>query len=118
MQKKYDTDIEILKNQVVIETYKSSGPGGQRKNKTETAVRLRHLPSGITVIATEYRSQAQNRRLAYERLQERLRRLNRPRRLRIPTSIPSATIERKREAKRIQSRKKQLRKRIEGSDWE
>jgi len=118
-QPKYDTDFEILKNQVVMETYKSGGPGGQRKNKTETAVRLRHLPSGTTVIATEYRSQAQNRRLAYERLRERLLRLNRPKRRRIPTSIPSAAVERKREGKKIRSRKKQLRQKIEGaSDWD
>jgi len=118
-QPKYDTDFEILKNQVVMETYKSGGPGGQRKNKTETAVRLRHPPSGITVIATEYRSQAQNRRLAYERLRERLLRLNRPKRRRIPTSIPSAAVERKREGKKIRSRKKQLRQKIEGaSDWD
>ncbi len=53
--------LKALKKQVVIETYRSSGPGGQRKNKTETSVRLKHLPSGITVIATEHRSQAQNK---------------------------------------------------------
>jgi protein subunit release factor A len=94
---------------VVIETYKSSGPGGQRKNKTETAVRLTHLPSGITVIATEYRSQAQNRQLAFERLRERLLRLNRPRKRRIPTHIPLGAIERRKEEKRVRSIKKKMR---------
>ena len=64
---------------MIIETYRSSGPGGQRKNKVETAVRLKHLPSGFTVIATEHRSQAENRKLALERLRERLIKLNRPR---------------------------------------
>jgi protein subunit release factor B len=116
---KYGTDLEILKKEVIVETYRSSGPGGQRKNKTETAVRLRHLPSGITVIATEYRSQAQNRKLAFERLRERLLRLNRPRRLRIPTLTPLKAIEKKREEKRIRSKKKQLRQKIEKeSDWD
>jgi protein subunit release factor B len=116
---KFDIDPKTLKKQVTIETYRSSGPGGQRKNKTETAVRLRHLPSGITVIATEYRSQAQNRKLAFERLRERLLRLNRPRRLRIPTPIPLKAIEEKREEKRIRSQKKQLRQKIEKeSDWD
>jgi protein subunit release factor B len=106
---RFDTDPEILKKQVVIETYRSSGPGGQRKNKTETSVRLTHLPSGITAIATEHRSQAQNRKLAFERLRERILRLNRPRKRRVPTSVPLRVIERKREEKRILSAKKRLR---------
>jgi protein subunit release factor A len=92
-----------------VETFKSSGPGGQRKNKTETAVRLTHLPSGITVIATEYRSQVQNRKLAFERLRDRLVKLNRPRKHRIPTSIPLGAVERKKEEKKIRSVKKKMR---------
>jgi len=108
---RFDTDLEILKQQVIVETYRSSGPGGQRKNKTETSVRLTHLPSGITVIATEHRSQAQNRKLAFERLRERLLRLNRPRKRRIPTSVPLRVIERKKEEKKILSAKKRLRQR-------
>jgi protein subunit release factor A len=114
---KVDTDSEVLRNHVVIETYKSRGPGGQRKNKTETAVRLRHLPTGITVIATEYRSQAQNRALAFERLRERLVKLNRPRKRRIPTSVPSGVVERKKEEKKIHSTKKRLRQKP-GRAWE
>jgi len=106
---RHDTDMEILKKKVVVETYKSSGPGGQRKNKTETAVRLTHLPSRITVIATEYRSQAQNRKLAFERLRERLLKLNRPRRRRIPTRIPLGAMERKKEEKRVRAIKKRMR---------
>jgi protein subunit release factor B len=116
---KYDTALENLKRQVAIETYRSRGPGGQRKNKVETAVRLRHFPSGITVVATEHRSQAENRRLAFERLRERLLRLNRPKRPRIPTSIPARALEKKSEQKRIRSLKKRMRKEIgEGSDWD
>jgi len=118
MQKKYNTDPEILKKDVIVETYRSSGPGGQRKNKTETSVRLKHLPSGITVIATEHRSQAQNRKLAFERLQERLQRLNRPRKRRIPTPVPLRVIERKREEKKILSTKKRLRRRPQKESWE
>jgi len=106
---RYDTDPEILKKQVTLETYRSRGPGGQRKNKVETAVRLRHLPSGITVIATEHRSQAENRKLAFERLRERLIKLNQPRRRRIPTSVSLKAIERRREEKKARSKKKRLR---------
>jgi hypothetical protein len=72
----------------------------------------------LTVIATEHRSQAENRKLAFERLQDRLHRLNRPIRSRIPTSVPSKAIERKRETKRILSQKKRLRQKCEKeSDW-
>jgi protein subunit release factor B len=106
---KYDTDPKILKKQVIIETYRSSGPGGQRKNKVETAVRLKHLPSGLTVIATEHRSQAENRKLALERLRERLIKLNRPRKRRIPTSVSIKDIEKRMEEKKIRSKKKRLR---------
>mgnify|MGYP006268949003 CR=1 FL=1 len=106
---RYDTDPKVLAQQVVIETYKSSGPGGQRKNKTETAVRLTHQLSGITVIATEYRSQAQNRKLAFERLRELLVKLNRPSRRRIPTSVPWSAIEKRKEEKKVRSKRKRLR---------
>jgi protein subunit release factor B len=106
---KYDTDLELLKKQVVVETYRSSGPGGQRKNKVETAVRLKHLPSGITVIATEHRSQAENRKLALERLRERLIKLNRPKKRRIPTLVSLMAIEKRIEEKKIHSKKKSLR---------
>ena len=106
---KYDTDLRVLTKQVVIETYRSRGPGGQRKNKVETAVRLKHLPSGITIVATEYRSQVDNRRLAFERLQKRLTKLNQPTRRRIPTSVPQGAVEGRMEEKRMQSRKKRLR---------
>jgi protein subunit release factor B len=109
MHQKFDTDPETLKKQVVLETYRSRGPGGQRKNKVETAVRLRHLPSGITVVATEHRSQSENRKLAFERLRERLIKLNLPKRRRIHTSLPLRAVEERMEEKRIRSTKKRLR---------
>ena len=117
---KFNIDSEILRKEVVIETYRSSGPGGQRKNKTETAVRLKHLPSGIIVIATEHRLQAQNRKLAFERLKERLLRLNQPKRRRIPTPIPLKATEKKKLLKITQATKKRMRQKIpiESEQWE
>ncbi len=106
---RYDTDPDILKHQVTLDTYRSRGPGGQRKNKVETAVRLKHLPSGITVIATDHRSQAENRKLAFERLRQRLVKLNQPRRRRIPTSVSLKAIERRKEEKKARSKKKRVR---------
>ncbi|WP_210463566.1 peptide chain release factor H [Rufibacter roseolus] len=58
---------------VVYESMRASGPGGQHVNKTESAVRARHLPSGLAVVASERRSQHQNKTEARERLQEKLR---------------------------------------------
>ena len=51
-----------------VETYRASGPGGQHRNKTESAIRLTHRPTGVVVTATERRSQHENRHRAVERL--------------------------------------------------
>ncbi len=109
---KFDTDLEILRRQVIVETYRSRGPGGQRKNKTETAVRLRHHPSGVTVTATENRSQARNLELAFERLRDRLLRLNQPKKRRIPTSIPLKAVKKRKEEKEMLSLKKEQRQKF------
>jgi hypothetical protein len=53
-----------------MDTYRSSGPGGQRKNKTSSAVRLRHGATGLMVTASESRSQHENRTRAMRRLRE------------------------------------------------
>ena len=111
--KQNQVDTDNLKKQVIVETYRSRGPGGQRKNKTETAVRLRHLPTGITVTATEQRSQSQNLKIAFERLGERLRRLHQKRRRRIPTAVPFKSIEKRIEEKKLLSTRKHLRQKIQ-----
>jgi peptide chain release factor len=54
------------------ETMRASGPGGQHVNRTESAVRLTHLPTGVQVIAREERSQHRNRKLALARLAQKL----------------------------------------------
>lgn len=63
---------EALLAQCEWDRYRASGPGGQKKNKTESAVRLRHQPTGLWVTAVESRSQHDNRRRAVKRLREAL----------------------------------------------
>jgi peptide chain release factor len=62
-----------LENEFKIETMRASGPGGQHVNKTETAVRITHMSSGIQAIAQEERSQHLNRKLAMSRLNRLIR---------------------------------------------
>ncbi len=93
------------------EYFRASGPGGQRRNKVATAVRLTHLPSGVTVTASERRSRRQNREVALRRLKERLAGLNRPRKPRKPTRPGAAARRRRLEEKRARSRIKALRRR-------
>ena len=63
---------EQLLAQCEVDTYRASGPGGQKRNKTSSAVRLRHGPTGLIVIAEESRSQHENRARALRRLREAL----------------------------------------------
>ncbi len=63
---------EQLLAQCAVDTYRASGPGGQKRNKTSSAVRLRHPPTGLIVIAEESRSQHENRARALRRLRQAL----------------------------------------------
>ena len=55
----------VDRRDIVIQFLRASGPGGQHRNKTETGVRLRHIPTGIVVTATERRSRRQNLEVAF-----------------------------------------------------
>lgn len=65
------SDAQLLA-QCAVDTYRASGPGGQKRNKTSSAVRLRHSPTGLLVIAEESRSQHENRSRALRRLRQAL----------------------------------------------
>lgn len=65
------SDDELLAD-CAVDRYRASGPGGQKRNKTESAVRLRHLPSGLAARASESRSQHDNKRAALRRLRAKL----------------------------------------------
>jgi ribosome-associated protein len=82
-----ETD-EALLAQCRVQTFRATGPGGQSVNTTDSAVRIVHLPTGITVTCRRERSQLQNKNTCLERLRERLEALNRVETPRVPTKEP------------------------------
>jgi protein subunit release factor B len=105
----YPTDRESLERDSDLEFIIASGPGGQHRNKVQTGVRLVHRPTGITVTATERRSQHANRETAFERMQTRLEEFQRVKIPRKPTRPTAASRERRINEKRISGVRKKLR---------
>lgn len=100
---------ESLLAECEVDVFTGPGPGGQHRNKTESAVRLRHLPTGLTIVATERRSQFQNKDRALERLRARLTQLAFVPKVRHPTKPTKASKERRLRDKRRSSQVKRLR---------
>ena len=101
--------IEIREADLKIEFYRGSGPGGQHRNVTDSAVRIRHLPTGIVAQASESRSQLQNREMAMKRLAEALARMERRVKKRVPTKVPAGEKNKRLTEKKKRSQVKQLR---------
>ena len=86
-----------------VTPFKSSGPGGQKKNKTESSVRVRHLPTALVRIATESRSQIRNREAALQRVFDALEARKRQPQPRVATRPTRAAKVRRVETKRRDS---------------
>jgi protein subunit release factor B len=103
------TDEDLLA-QCDVETFRASGKGGQSVNTTDSAVRLRHRPTGITVICRRQRSQLQNKRDCLRRLRRKLEALAYEAPERVPTKEPKRVKESVLESKARTSAKKRMRK--------
>lgn len=101
--------VEIRESDIKVEFYRGSGPGGQHRNVTDSAVRIRHLPTGIVAQASESRSQVQNREVAMERLRVALEKRERKVKKRIATRVPRKAREERLSAKKVVSQRKRLR---------
>ena len=110
----FPTDRQTLERECVLSFVRGSGPGGQHRNKVETGVRLVHPPSGVTVVATDQRSQHQNREAAFERLIAKLERRNHVPRKRVATKPTKGSQKRRLTAKKQHGDRK--RDRRGGSD--
>ena len=104
-----DSDEELFA-ECDVETFCASGPGGQNVNRRETAVRLRHRPTGVVVKCQQERSQYRNKQIAVQHLRRKLERRMQRRRRRIPTSMPGIVRERILARKKRHAMKKRLRK--------
>jgi protein subunit release factor B len=110
-----EDDAELLQ-ECEVDTFRSSGPGGQHVNKTESAVRIKHLPTGLVVTSQQERSQHRNKALCLRKLREKVARLNHRPAKRVPTRVPRSAKNRTLEEKSRRSQIKRLRSKPSGDE--
>ena len=104
-------DLDVIYQQCEAETFHASGPGGQGVNTSDSAVRMRHKPTGIVVVSRAERSQLLNRQACLRKIKaELLRRSKRPKR-RKKTKPTKGSVRRRLESKHRRSDVKRLRRR-------
>jgi protein subunit release factor B len=102
----------VNKKDVIIEYFRASGPGGQRRNKKDTAVRITHTPTGLSAVATESRYRSHNLKTAFVRLEDKIEAKRKRQKPRLPTTIPRRATERRLRGKRLRAQKKALRTKV------
>ena len=107
---------ELLLRECEVDTFRSSGPGGQHVNKTESGVRLTHLPTGLVVSSQQERSQHVNKAICLKKLREAVGKLNYRAPKRVPTRPKRAAKERTLEEKARRSQVKRLRSKTRADD--
>jgi ribosome-associated protein len=112
----YSLDRNALEREVAVEVFRASGPGGQHVNKTQSALRLTHLPSGVVVMSQDSPSQFRNRETAFKRLIERLKRLNHVPKKRVATKPSFGSRQRRIETKKLRASTKRTRARVKGDE--
>ena len=108
-------DDDALLKECDVVPFRASGPGGQHRNKTLTAVRLLHRPSGLVVIGRRERSLTRNLADALTRLRMKLEKLLVEPKVRRPTKPRKAAVEKRLELKKVRGRRKAERA---SRDWD
>ncbi len=102
--------LEDIARDCAVQVFRASGPGGQCVNTTDSAVRMTHVPSGLTVVSRESRSQFRNRQLCLQKLRAQFERKAVPPKKRRPTKAPRRVRERRLADKRHRSQVKAQRR--------
>lgn len=107
---------DALLTECDVTTFRATGPGGQGVNTTDSAVRLKHRPSGIVVVARRERSQYLNKKAALARLRVRIAEQARVAPTRVATRKSRAVRERELIAKHLAARRKSARRKVDADE--
>lgn len=103
--------LDELERDCEVEVFRATGPGGQCVNTTDSAVRMRHVPTGIAVVSRESRSQFRNRQLCLQKLRRKFELLAVPPKARHATKPTKGSQQRRLAGKHMRSQVKQNRRR-------
>ena len=112
-----EMSVEELARDCEVQVFRATGPGEQGVNTTDSAVRMKHGPTGITVTARESRSQFQNRASCLRKLRAELERRGCPPRRRVKTKVPQRSRQRRLNDKHFNAIKKANRRKPGSDEW-